>query len=95
MPASSGKRVYARVTGTVQGVGFRYFTQRKASRLGLVGYVRNMPNGSVELEVEGERDVVDAFLDSVRAGPPGSRIMDFYTDARPIQKTIDEFEIRY
>jgi len=95
VPASLGKRVYARVTGTVQEVGFRYFTQRKASRLGLVGYVRNMPNGSVELEVEGERDVVDAFLDSVRAGPPGSRIMDFYTDARPIQRTSDEFEIRY
>ena len=95
MPASSGKRVYARVTGTVQGVGFRYFTQRKASRLGLVGYVRNMPNGSVEMEVEGERDVVDAFLDSVRAGPPGSRVRDFYTDARPIQRISHEFEIRY
>ena len=59
-------RVYIRVAGSVQGVGFRYFTERKARELGLSGYVRNRPDGDVEMEVEGSPDRVAALVDAVR-----------------------------
>lgn len=60
--------------GTVQGVGFRWFTQRAARRLGLAGYVRNRPDGSVELEAEGPDDRVAELIHTVQHGPPGAHI---------------------
>jgi len=57
------------VTGAVQGVGFRYFTQREADRLGLSGWVRNLPDGSVEVYAEGEESTVRLLLNSLAHGP--------------------------
>lgn len=54
-----------RYFGDVQGVGFRYTAIREAEPYDLEGYVRNMPDGSVEIVVEGERTDIDAFLDSL------------------------------
>ena len=67
-------RVGATVAGDVQGVGFRWFVVREAARLGLVGWVANAADGTVQLEAEGERDSVDRLLALVRQGPPGSRV---------------------
>lgn len=52
-------------TGSVQGVGFRYTTRHVASRHPVTGYVRNLPNGAVELCVEGESEAIDGFLGAV------------------------------
>jgi acylphosphatase len=60
--------------GTVQGVGFRWFTQRAARRLGLAGYVRNRPDGAVELEAEGPAERVAELIHTVQQGPPGAHI---------------------
>jgi acylphosphatase len=57
------KRVY--YSGRVQGVGFRYTARHLASGFAVAGYVRNLPNGDVELLAEGEADQVDAFLKAV------------------------------
>jgi acylphosphatase len=57
------KRVY--YSGRVQGVGFRYTARHLASGYAVAGYVRNLPNGDVELLVEGDADQVDAFLKAV------------------------------
>ena len=62
-------RVYARVHGVVQGVGFRHFTRQLAESYGIEGYVRNVPDGSVEVVAEGDRQALKAFLDEVRIGP--------------------------
>jgi acylphosphatase len=62
-------RKHAVVRGKVQGSGFRYYTQTEAIRLGLTGYVRDLPDGSVEAEIEGDDDVVDALVDWLRVGP--------------------------
>ena len=70
--ALEAKRVI--VHGRVQGVGFRYFVQRTARRLGLVGSVRNREDGAVEVVVEGEETTLAEFLRHVRAGPPMSRV---------------------
>jgi acylphosphatase len=63
-----------RVSGRVQGVGFRYFTQAAAAREGLHGWVRNAPDGSVEIAAEGDAEALDRFEHHVRHGPPGARV---------------------
>ena len=62
------------VRGNVQGVGFRYYANAEAARLGLAGFVRNREDGSVEVEVEGERDVVATFVEWARTGPPSASV---------------------
>ena len=57
------------VHGQVQGVGFRWWAAREATRLDLTGWVRNRPDGAVELLVEGEPDAVQAMLDELASGP--------------------------
>jgi acylphosphatase len=58
----------------VQGVGFRWFTQRAADGLRLSGWVRNRRDGTVEAEVVGDRTAVQACIDRLRKGPPGSQV---------------------
>jgi acylphosphatase len=62
------------VTGRVQGVGFRFFAERAAAVEGIHGWVRNCPDGSVEISAEGEVESLDRFEHKVRQGPPASRI---------------------
>ena len=56
------------ISGDVQGVGFRYRANHAAQRLGLTGYVRNLYDGRVELEVQGDRDLISRFLAEIDAG---------------------------
>lgn len=63
-----------RVHGRVQGVGFRYSTQRQAERLGVRGWVRNEPDGSVSVECEGPRSAVEQFLAYLKEGPPMAHV---------------------
>jgi acylphosphatase len=63
-----------RIVGRVQGVGFRWFAWDAAMREGLAGVVRNLPDGSVEAVVEGERDALDRFEWKISSGPAGARV---------------------
>jgi acylphosphatase len=76
------------ITGRVQGVGFRYFTQAAAVREGLTGWVRNRADGGVEMFAEGEIEAVDRFENHVRHGPPGARVAD--VDVEDAVPTIRE-----
>ena len=67
-------RARLRVAGLVQGVFFRQGTANEAARLGLAGTVRNLPDGSVEVEAEGSREVVEALVAWCRRGPPAARV---------------------
>jgi acylphosphatase len=62
-------RARIRVSGVVQGVGYRYFVRTMAIELGLSGYVRNLPDGTVEVVAEGDRSVIGAFVGELRIGP--------------------------
>ena len=62
------------ISGRVQGVGFRYFTQEAAAREGIHGWVRNVPDGRVEIEAEGDAEALERFDNRVRHGPPGARV---------------------
>lgn len=90
METETQKRLSARITGRVQGVGFRNFTRRRARRLGLTGWVRNEPDGSVRLEAEGPREVLDDLVEAVHQGPRMAAVDDVevaWDDA------TDEFEV--
>jgi acylphosphatase len=78
------KAVLVRIEGRVQGVGFRAWTQSEASRLGLRGWVRNEPDGSVAAHLEGSRDGVDRTLERLWIGPRGASVTQVsYEAVRP------------
>ena len=64
------------VSGRVQGVCYRAFTQEAALGLGLTGWVRNLPNGGVQAEIEGSRKKIEKLLDRLRVGPPRAVVTD-------------------
>lgn len=67
-------RVHLRVTGLVQGVGFRYWTRSVAVRLMISGHVQNMPDRSVEITATGTSEALKEFLHIVREGPSGASV---------------------
>ena len=69
-----GVRLFALLRGQVQGVYFRAFVQRHANALGLTGWVRNLPDGAVEVAAEGPQASLDTLLQHLRRGPPGARV---------------------
>jgi acylphosphatase len=65
-----------RISGRVQGVGFRWFTQTAAARENIHGSVKNLPDGSVEATAEGEADAIARFEQALRHGPAGAHVED-------------------
>ena len=75
-----------KVTGRVQGVGFRWFTQKTATQLGVVGWVKNLSDGSVLLRAAAEASVMAEFKQRIAKGPPFSRVdhlMEHVLDETP------------
>jgi acylphosphatase len=92
---SDAKRIHVIVEGRVQGVFFRAFTRDEALRLGLAGWVRNRPNGSVEALVEGEKSAVEKMVQWFHQGSPNSIVEKVQlTEETPVGDT-DTFEIHY
>jgi acylphosphatase len=77
-PAEPVSRCFV-VDGRVQGVGFRYFVVREAQALGLAGWVRNLPDGRVEVLASGEPDIVSAFEGRLWEGPPHAKVTSVET----------------
>jgi acylphosphatase len=73
-PKGGDSAFTARISGRVQGVGFRYSACREARRAGLHGWVRNTREGDVEIWAEGPPAKLEAFLQWLRRGPPGARV---------------------
>ncbi|HEI8865510.1 TPA: acylphosphatase [Serratia odorifera] len=87
--------IAAYVYGVVQGVGFRYNTQRKANALGLTGYARNLDDGSVEVLACGQQQQIDALVAWLKAGGPGSaRVERVLVEPRGVED-FGGFGIRY
>ncbi len=79
----------------MQGVGFRWFAQREAERLGITGYVKNLPNGDVEIEAEGEGEAVREFVQRVQKGPPFSRVTEVIREPKEFRGQYNSFEVRF
>ena len=81
------------VSGRVQGVGFRYFVQDAAVREGVSGFVRNVPDGRVEVQVEGEIEAVTRVERALSQGPPGARVDDLAVEPVPPTGRASGFRI--
>ena len=88
------RRLKAEILGDVQGVGFRYFAQSHARRLGLEGYVRNRYDGAVEVEAQGSADALERFLDLLRQGPRAARVQDIVVYWLPVRGDLGPFGVR-
>lgn len=88
-------RKYIIVTGRVQGVGFRYHAMNLAIEYQLTGWVRNLYNGGVEMEVQGSREHVELFIQNLDAGTNWIRIDTKSVADLPGLKAEDAFRIRY
>lgn len=89
------RRLHVYISGRVQGVGFRDATRRKAQKLGLTGWVRNLDDGRVEAEFEGDRDDLVSILDWCQKGPVLGRVQSVDSDWRDDVNGYDGFEIRF
>ncbi len=88
-------RTRLRISGRVQGVWYRGATQAEARKLGVAGWVRNRPDGSVEAIIEGDAEAVRALVDWCRSGPPGAHVTAVQESPEPLGDELVGFEIRH
>jgi acylphosphatase len=86
--------VHIVVKGLVQGVGFRYFVYQRGQRLRIAGLVRNLADGSVEIEAEGPRPLLEQLIAEVSAGPRAARVSDVAVSWRLARRHMTEFTIQ-
>ena len=87
-------RAHLLASGLVQGVGYRYFVFNRAKTIGLVGYVRNVFSGEVEIEIEGDRSLIEEFIKEVKVGPRSSQVKDLKIEWLNGTESYKSFEIR-
>jgi len=82
------------VSGLVQGVGFRFFVKNAAISLNVTGWVRNLPDGTVEILANGSRDNLERFMHYIKTGSVGSRVDKAEFQWFRTEKALKTFEIR-
>lgn len=93
--AISPVRAHILVSGRVQGVGYRAFAARVATQRKLIGGVRNLDDGRVELDVEGPRESIETFLAELGIGPPAARVKAVTVEWNPGSGCFTDFHIWY
>ncbi len=83
------------VSGKVQGVGFRFRARIKAKNLGLVGWVKNLNDGRVEIIVQGEKEKIDIFLNWLKSKPPFTEIKNLLFSKEKVKEKFNDFLIKY
>lgn len=83
------------ISGRVQGVGFRYFTYKTASDLGIKGWVQNLQDGTVEAVLSGSPENVDQMVDKLKKGPPSAQVQNVEeVDGSVNADNFNDFSIR-
>ena len=88
-------RKAGRAQGRVQGVGFRFFVQSNAKAMGITGWVKNMSDGSVTMELQGEAAAVDHLINKIKKGNDWIRVTAFDVSDLPVAEGENTFAIRY
>lgn len=88
------QQIHAVVEGYVQGVGFRFFVQENALRLGLTGWVRNRWDGSVEVMAEGSRETLEKLLAALYRGPRSATVTDVTLEWGPATHEFSHFQVK-
>jgi acylphosphatase len=94
-PESYAVRAHVFVSGRVQGVNFRWYTQQQAQELGLTGWVRNLWDGRVEVIFEGENEAVQRVVDWCHVGAPSARVDDVEISYEEPSGEFSRFRITY
>ena len=81
--------------GRVQGVGFRYFVHQQARAYGLTGWVKNLPNGNVEIHAEGEKQTIQEFIVNVKEGPAFGYVSDLELEWGEPSEEYRTFDITF
>lgn len=84
-----------RIHGKVHGVGYRFFATRVARRLGLKGSIQNQRDGSVEAMVEGERRVIDQWIEELREGPRYAEVTQIDQETKEFTGRLGDFDVRF
>ena len=87
------KEVYCTVHGDVQGVFYRKFAKEKADSLGVLGYAKNMEDGTVEVVGQGEESTLKTFLESISAGPENAQVESLNVMWGKIEEEYTQFDI--
>ena len=88
------KRIHMFISGKVQGVSFRYYLMKEAQRLGILGWVKNLEDGRMEVIAQGKEEDLQEFLRHCRKGPPYAEVEKVETKEMPEQE-FEGFEIKY
>jgi acylphosphatase len=88
-------RVHLLISGEVQGVFFRANTRRVAKEIGVTGWVRNLPNGMVEVVAEGRKPQLDRLIEFCKKGPEGARVDDIVIEWEKYKGEFKDFQILY
>ena len=88
-------RAHIIVSGMVQGVGFRYFAYRTATRMSLNGWVKNLTHGEVEIEVEGPKGIIESFIKELPVGNPSAVVRNIEVDWKKTAGQYSSFEITF
>ncbi|MFW6190520.1 MAG: acylphosphatase [Candidatus Bipolaricaulota bacterium] len=91
----SKERAHLKITGRVQGVGFRAGTRHHARDLGLTGWVKNLSDGSVEGVIEGEEDEIKQLISWAKSGPPRAMVEEVKVDWKEHEDEFQGFSTRY
>lgn len=89
------RRIRVLISGKVQGVFFRAYTKEEAHRLGLKGWVRNLPDGRVEALFEGEENAINEMIKWCHKGPPSAVVTKVEIKEEPYSGEYKTFEIKY
>ena len=91
----NGVRKAGRAEGRVQGVGFRFFVHSNAKSMGITGWVKNMSDGSVTMELQGEAEIVERLIAKIQRGNDWIKVTNFELEDLPVVKGENKFAIRY
>lgn len=89
------KRAHIFIEGRVQGVGFRHFTKIHAEEIGILGWVKNLPDGRVEAVLEGPLDHLREMVDYLEQGPGAGRVDELDVEIEEATGEFSDFEVSY
>ena len=84
-----------RIHGKVQGVGYRFFATRVARRLGLKGNIQNNRDGSVDAVVEGEKGVIDDWIEELKEGPRYAEVTKIDQETKDFTGRLGDFDVKF
>lgn len=86
-------QAHLKITGIVQGVNFRFTAREMAKSLGLAGFAKNLPDGSVEILVQGEEAAISSFINWCRQGPPTANVKNVHVEWKNAAADFSNFTI--